>query len=40
LTLRIYPCPSNPEKQAEVNFLGDRNLAEKLPEGFTATLQV
>jgi lipoprotein-anchoring transpeptidase ErfK/SrfK len=33
----IYPFPSDPEKQAELNFLGYRNMLEKLAERYHTT---
>ena len=33
----VYPFPSNPEKQAELNFLGYRNMLEKLAERYHTT---
>jgi lipoprotein-anchoring transpeptidase ErfK/SrfK len=33
----VYPFPSNPEKQAELDFLGYRNMLEKLAERFHTT---
>ena len=33
----IYPFPSNPEKQAELKFLGYRNMLEKLAERYHTT---
>jgi lipoprotein-anchoring transpeptidase ErfK/SrfK len=33
----VYPFPSNPEKQAELKFLGYRNMLEKLAERYHTT---